>query len=103
MALAALNIATTIGITTSLPARPPNCVDIASAAMRSLFAATSGPNALTYPALARQYNTMRITVPATIPRGNVRCGLIVSPAENVTNCQPSYAQSTPIIAVGNAE
>src|ERR1051326_6450398 len=42
---------------------------------------------------------IRIIVPATMPRPNVRCGSMVSPAENVTYCQPSYAQSTPIIAV----
>src|SRR5262245_4727923 len=30
-------------------------------------------------------------------RGKVRCGLDVSPAENVAYCQPSYAHSTPII------
>src|SRR5580765_5683949 len=34
-----------------------------------------------------------------MPRPNVRCGSTVSPAENVTYCQPSYAHSTPIIAV----
>src|SRR5258706_7719845 len=33
----------------------------------------------------------------TIARGNVRCGSIASPAENVTYCQPSYAHNTPII------
>src|SRR6266480_3718922 len=38
-------------------------------------------------------------VPATMPRANVRCGSSVSPAENVTYCQPSYAQSTPIMPV----
>src|ERR1700722_24620 len=31
-------------------------------------------------------------------RGKVRCGLTVSPALNVTYCQPSYAHSTLIIA-----
>src|SRR5476649_2555931 len=36
-------------------------------------------------------------VPTTIARGNVRCGSMASPAENVTYCQPSYAQSTPIM------
>src|SRR5580765_3275576 len=36
-------------------------------------------------------------VPITIARGNVRCGLIASPAEKVTYCQPSYAHSTPIM------
>src|SRR5262245_24528920 len=36
-------------------------------------------------------------VPMTIARGNVRCGLTASPAENVTYCQPSYAHSTPIM------
>src|SRR6185295_3900129 len=34
-----------------------------------------------------------------MPRANVRCGSIVSPAEKVTYCQPSYAHSTPIIPV----
>ena len=34
-----------------------------------------------------------------MPRANVFCGSTVSPAENVTYCQPSYAQSTPIIPV----
>src|SRR3954463_1064581 len=36
-------------------------------------------------------------VPTTIARGNVRCASIASPAEKVTYCQPSYAQSTPIM------
>src|SRR5262245_25436550 len=34
-----------------------------------------------------------------MPRAKVRCGSIVSPAEKVTYCQPSYAHSTPIIPV----
>src|SRR5687768_10212739 len=34
-----------------------------------------------------------------MPIGNVRCGFSVSPAEYVANCQPSYAHSTPIIAM----
>src|SRR2546427_4950812 len=38
-------------------------------------------------------------VPAISPRAKMRCGSIVSPAENVPYCHPSYAQSTPIIAV----
>src|SRR5919197_3913178 len=42
---------------------------------------------------------MSSAVPTTMPRPNVRCGSAVSPAENVTYCQPSYAQSTPIIPV----
>src|SRR4051812_36978231 len=40
---------------------------------------------------------MSDAVPTTIARGNVRCGSIASPAEKVTYCQPSYAQSTPIM------
>src|SRR5437764_14233948 len=40
---------------------------------------------------------MSDAVPRTIARGNVRCGLIASPAENVTYCQPSYAHNTPIM------
>src|SRR5690606_20288648 len=34
-----------------------------------------------------------------MPSGNAFCGLIVSPAENVTYCQPSYAHSTAITAI----
>src|SRR5215510_2159137 len=40
---------------------------------------------------------MSDAVPSTIARGNVRCGFIASPAENVTYCQPSYAHRTPIM------
>src|SRR6478736_435873 len=40
---------------------------------------------------------MSDAVPNPIARGNVRCGSIASPAEKVTYCQPSYAQSTPIM------
>ena len=37
-------------------------------------------------------------MPATIPRGKVRCGESVSPAEKVTYCHPSYAHRVAIIA-----
>src|SRR4051794_4702336 len=36
--------------------------------------------------------------PARKARGKLRCGLMVSPALKVAYCQPSYAQSTLIIA-----
>src|SRR5919202_4731134 len=41
---------------------------------------------------------MSAAVATAIARGNVRCGSRVSPAENVTYCHPSYAQSTAIVA-----
>src|SRR5437879_1148353 len=44
------------------------------------------------------YKTISANVAAAIARGKTRCGSRVSPAENVTYCQPSYAPSTPIIA-----
>src|SRR5437868_7915832 len=52
-----------------------------------------------YPTFATTYRTMRANVATTMARGNTRCGSFVSPAENVTYCHPSYAHSTPIIAV----
>ena len=46
---------------------------------------------------------IRTAVPKMIPRGKVRCGSRVSPAEKVAYCHPSYAQRTPIIARPSAE
>ena len=34
----------------------------------------------------------------TMPRGKTRCASRVSPAEKVTYCHPSYAQSVPSMA-----
>ena len=46
---------------------------------------------------------MTTAVPATIARGKMRCGSRVSPAEKVTYCHPSYAQSTAIMAAPTPE
>lgn len=50
-----------------------------------------------------RYSPTSTAVPRISPAGKARCGSRVSPAENVTHCHPSYAQSTPTTAAPTPE
>src|SRR5688572_32948693 len=102
-ASAALVIEMMIAAAIARPAHGPSTAVIASAATRSEDATRAGPSAARYPRLASRYTTMMPAVPRPMAMGRDRRGFDASPAEKVTYCQPSYAQSTEIIAVPAAD